>query len=132
MTARNGFSMVEVVVAMVLLAIILTALAGFTFSTAQSQIRATDSGTREAVLLEAVNRMNALPFAMLASSCDTVGTTRNRFSRCVAISNNTGQVATVQVTVTPLQRGAPPSSALFTRHSGNAPQSPLCLTGSCP
>lgn len=130
-STREGFSMVEVLVAMVLLAIILTTLAGFTFSTAQRALVASDATTREALLLETVNRYNSMPFATMQSACDTVGTQRNRYRRCadvsVAAANRSAEVV---VTITPLQRNVPPSQTRFVR-AGQIGSSPLCLSGNC-
>jgi prepilin-type N-terminal cleavage/methylation domain-containing protein len=127
---RSGFSMVEVLVAMVLLAVILTALAGFTFTTARRAITVTDASAREALLLESVNRFNSLPFDSLRTGCDTVGTVRNRFSRCATVTRSGNRSATVVVSVTPLQRGLPGSTARFVR-PGNPQPSPLCVSGNC-
>jgi prepilin-type N-terminal cleavage/methylation domain-containing protein len=135
---REGFTMVEVLVAMVLLAIILTTLAGFTFTTAQRNMTVADSNTREAIKLATMNRYNAVPFDTLVAvgstqaRCDIVAyADRNRYERCVRVSlasNNSR--ATVWIIVRPLQRGVPADSTRFAR-PGPLPPSPLCTTGSC-
>jgi prepilin-type N-terminal cleavage/methylation domain-containing protein len=132
--SREGFSMVEVVVAMVLLAIILTSLAGFTFTTARSAIVVGDATTRESIALETVNRLTTLPFSMLAAQAGTdivtKGGTNNRYQRQVAVTLNGTRSAQVVVTITPLQRNTRPTVVQFTR-PGTPPPSPLCTVGPC-
>jgi prepilin-type N-terminal cleavage/methylation domain-containing protein len=131
---RQGFSIIEVVVAMVLLAIILTTLAGFTFTTTRSAIQASDAATRETASLELVNRLTALPFAQLAAQIgyDTVVINpQNRYERRVEVTFAPGNTtASVTITTTPLQRGVPASVITFVR-PGTLPPSPLCVSGSC-
>jgi prepilin-type N-terminal cleavage/methylation domain-containing protein len=127
MKPRPGFSMMEVVVAMILLSIILTALAGLTFKTAKQAVLNTDGTKVQAASLELVNRFSALPFNSLvaAAGCDTVGTLNNKFQRCVTVTT-TGNSAQVQVVTQPLQRSA---AAITVRFNRVAPGStnPLCI-----
>ena len=128
MTARQpGFSMLEVVVAMILLSVILTALAGLTFNTAKQAMLNTDGTKVQAASLEIVNRFSALPYASLvgAAGCDTVGTSNNQFRRCTTVTT-TGNSAQVEVVTTPLQRNA---SAITVRFNRVAPgtTNPLCI-----
>jgi prepilin-type N-terminal cleavage/methylation domain-containing protein len=131
---RDGFSIIEVVVAMVLLAIILTTLAGFTFTTTRSAIQASDAATREAASLELMNRLTTLPFNMLQAQTgyDTVEINpQNRYERHVQVSMAPGdRTATVVITTTPLQRNVPATVVRFVR-PGPLPPSPLCVSGSC-
>jgi prepilin-type N-terminal cleavage/methylation domain-containing protein len=138
MTRRqDGFSMVEVLLAMVLLAIILTALAGFTFSTAQRALVAGDASTREAIKVAAVNRLNTVPWdtvtaiAAVGSRCDIVALAdRNRYRRCLRVTASGTRSAVVWVVITPLQRGLVADSTRFVRQ-GETPPSPLCTSGNC-
>ena len=50
------------------LAIILTALAGLTYTTARQAVRNTDSTTLQAASVAMVNRFTALPYASLSAS----------------------------------------------------------------
>jgi prepilin-type N-terminal cleavage/methylation domain-containing protein len=128
-TQREGFSIVEVVVSMVLMAVILTALAGLTYTTARQSVRNGDNTTLQAASLGAVNRFSALPYSTLtgAAGCDTVGVANNRFQRCVTVTQVSG-ARNVQVVTRALQRSTnlPPTTVSFTRvapSTGN----PLCL-----
>jgi prepilin-type N-terminal cleavage/methylation domain-containing protein len=127
--ARQGTTMVEVVVAMVLLSVILTALGGLTFTTARQMMKNTDASTLQAASLEAVNRFTTLPYATLstAAGCDTTGTANNRFEQCVTVTPSGSRSTFVEIVTRPLQRvGVPSSTVRFTRAAppgGN----PLCL-----
>ncbi|CAN5815831.1 hypothetical protein BH23GEM9_BH23GEM9_15270 [soil metagenome] len=129
---REGFTIVEVLVAVILLAIILLMLGGLTFSTARHAVVNSDASTRQAISLELVNQLNALPYnqLMVGTSCDTVGPTRNRYSRCATVTA-AGAGRDVVITTTPLQRQAPVSTVSFVRASPVPPQNPLCTLGDC-
>ena len=128
-TRQPGFSMLEVVVAMILLSVILTALAGLTFNTAKQAVLNTDGTKVQAASLETVNRFSALPYTSLAGAagCDTVGTSNSRFRRCVTVTT-TGNSAQVEVVTTPLQRTA---SAITVRFNRVAPASTNTLCIGC-
>lgn len=132
-STRPGFSLIEVVVAMVLLALILTSLAGFTFVTARQSITLADANAREAVLLATVNRYSALPFDQLVTRCDTVafpeGSTQDRFLSCATVTPGAVR-AVIDISVEPLQRDAATSGTRIVR-SAPPPPSPLCMSGNC-
>jgi Tfp pilus assembly protein PilV len=124
---RQGTSMVEVIVALGLLSVILTALAGVTVTSARQMVRNTDASTLHAASLESVNRFTTIPFATLsaAAGCDTVGTQNNRFQRCVTVRRS-GNSAVVEVVTRALQRFAVPDTVRFTRVVDPAAD-PLCM-----
>jgi prepilin-type N-terminal cleavage/methylation domain-containing protein len=128
---QQGFSLIEVIVSIVLLAVILTALAGMTYFTAQQAVAATNATAREAASLELVNRYATLPFASLqaaqGTSCDQVGATNDLYERCVTITLESSSRAAVRIVTTPLQRATTPAVVEFKRvapPTGN----PLCMT----
>jgi prepilin-type N-terminal cleavage/methylation domain-containing protein len=129
MKNQEGFSIMEVLVALIIMSIILTTLGGLTFVTAQQSVRADNSMVRQAASLEMVNRFATMPYNSVAASagCDTVGTLNNRYERCAVVSAS-GNALRVNVTTTPLQRGIPASVVSLVR---NAPpiQNPLCTSG---
>ena len=59
---RKGFSVVEVIVAMVLLAIAVSSLAALTYSVSQSAMIATGNAYRNGVLMQEVNRLEMSPY----------------------------------------------------------------------
>jgi hypothetical protein len=126
--------MVEVVIAMVLLAIILTTLAGFTFTTARGSIVASDASSRQAASLALVNRLIALPRDTLAVMLATeyrdtfdLGV-RNRFERRAALVSSGGAIDTVVIRTRGLQRDTTSTIVRFARQSGSVPTSPLCVS----
>lgn len=126
-STREGFGIVEVIVSMVLLAVVLTTLAGLTYTTAQQAIVAGNSSTRQAASLGALNRLAALPFAQLGTAvgCDTTGTQNNLYERCVTVTSLAGTARQVDIVTTPLQRGVPASTVRLVR-SAPTPPNPLC------
>jgi prepilin-type N-terminal cleavage/methylation domain-containing protein len=128
---RDGFTLIEVLVTVVLLAVILTSLAGFTFTTARQAITVGDVTGREAAMLEIVNRYVALPYTALNSRQDTVGTGLNRFERRATVTFRPDSAsATVEIRVRPMQRDTTPVVLRLVR-KGKPPRSPLCLSGNC-
>lgn len=123
---REGFTLVEVVVAMTLLSIVLVSLSGLVYRTARQAITATALSGRQAVAVEAVNRFATLPFAQLAGNAGCSNVTRgpNVFARCIAVSV-TGNRAAVTVTVTPPD-DTPAWETRFVR-VGPPPTNPLCV-----
>jgi prepilin-type N-terminal cleavage/methylation domain-containing protein len=96
---QNGFSLVEVVISIVLLSVILIGLAGLTFQTAQRSVQLSDASARQALLLQEVNRLSAIPYGQIPgqAGCDSVFTGPHRFERCVSVT----QISqTRQVTIT--------------------------------
>jgi prepilin-type N-terminal cleavage/methylation domain-containing protein len=119
-TLRPGFSLVEVMVSMVLLGVILVALAGLTFQTAQRSVQLSDASARQALLLQEVNRLSAIPYAAInaQAGCDSVFSGNHRFQRCVQVAQIS---ATRRVTIVlrspKLDR---PDSVVFTRAAPSA------------
>lgn len=131
MNARqDGSTIIEVVVAVVMLGIILTMLAGLTYTTARQAVRNNDTALQQAAMLEVVNRYSAIPYAEVSAlngstTCDNVGSANAQFQRCVTVSAATRGVR-VNVVVTPLQRGIPATSTQFAR-AAPATANPLCI-----
>jgi prepilin-type N-terminal cleavage/methylation domain-containing protein len=129
---RDGFTLVEVLVSVMLLAVILTMLGGLTFSTARQAVTNGNASERQAISLEAVNRASTLPWNLLTvgTTCDTVNMSGNRYESCRAIST-VGSARDIVITTTPLRSRVAPSVVRFTRASPVTPQNPLCTLGGC-
>lgn len=127
MNNRDGFGLVEVVVAMVMLAIIMTSLAGLTYASARQSIIADNTMARQAVTLQTVNRLATMPYASLATAagCDTIGTANREFESCVTLSAATNATR-ITVVTTPLQHDVAASSTQLIR-SAPASNNPLCV-----
>jgi prepilin-type N-terminal cleavage/methylation domain-containing protein len=107
MKPQDGFTIVEVIVALVMMAVILTSLGGLTYATASQAIFASDATTREAASLETMNRLATLPYADLPSAvgCETIGGKNNQYQRCVTMTTS-GSLTRIRIVTTPLQRKA--------------------------
>ena len=113
---RAGAGLVEVVLAMTILAIVLTSLAALTFTTAERAREVTNDAYRQAVLLQHVNRFMALPWDSIGSrvGCTTVSTGNMPHQACIT-STTTGSVTTVKVKITPSRSGVAADSLIFER-----------------
>jgi prepilin-type N-terminal cleavage/methylation domain-containing protein len=127
---QDGFSIIEVIIAMVLLAIIMTTLGGLTFATARQAVRADNTMLREAASLEIVNRFATMPYANVAAAagCDSVGGVNNWYRRCATVQTAAGGLR-VNIVTTPLQRNIAATTVTVVRNAPASP-SPLC-TPSC-
>lgn len=98
---RGGFTLIEVVVAMVLLSTVLVMLAGMTFHTAQRSVDLHSTGSRQALMLQEANRLSALPYADLVAQdgCRTIddgnGTEYNSCITSTPVGGNTLQVVII-------------------------------------
>ena len=103
---RSGFTLIEVVVAMVLLAVVLTMLASFSMGTAVQLVKLSQSDARQAVTLGEVNRLAALPYDSLpaAAGCRTVTVGNLAHICCVTVTDG-NRNRTVQIIVTPQLAG---------------------------
>ncbi len=114
---RDGFSLVEIVVAMILLSVTLLALAALMSQVAQqgraSEIRA----QRNAVLMQQVNYFTALTYDALdagLAGCETIDDGMMPYERCIDITQ-AGTTKEVKVKVTPKNTAYKPDSAMFER-----------------
>jgi prepilin-type N-terminal cleavage/methylation domain-containing protein len=125
---QDGFTIAEVLVAVILMSIVLVSLGGLTYATASQAIYASDASTGQAASLEMVNRLSTLPFNDLAGAagCETLGSTNNQYERCVTVTTS-GALARIEIVTTPKQRSAHPITVNLVRTrppTGN----PLCTT----
>jgi prepilin-type N-terminal cleavage/methylation domain-containing protein len=114
--SRDGFSLIEVVVAMVLLAIVLTMLAAFSIGTATRLVDLSRSDVRQALTQREVSRLAALPYDSLpgAVGCRNVTVANLGHTSCVAVTT-VNQERTVQLIVTPLWSGTYADTVLIQR-----------------
>ena len=116
--ARKGFVLVEVIVAMVLLAVAVTSLAAMMYSVSQSGMKATGNAYRNGVLMQEVNRLEGVPFdsVTVGTSSVTVSTGVYAHTRTITVAQPIANtVKTVQVVITPLNTLYKPDTASFTR-----------------
>lgn len=116
-TRRSGFSLVEIVVAMMLLSVTLLALAALMTQVA-AQSRTTEVvAQRNAALIQQVNYYTALSYTALdpaLAGCEAVESEMLPYERCVEITE-VGTTRTVKIRITPRNEAYRPDSAVFER-----------------
>jgi prepilin-type N-terminal cleavage/methylation domain-containing protein len=128
---RKGFVIVEVIVAMVLLAIAVTSLAALLYSVSQSGMLATGNAYRNGVLMNEVNRLEGIPYDSIA-----VGTTSFSVSiapyphtRVITVAEPVANmIKTVNVIITPTNLKYKPDTVSFTRTKARTSKA-LCTVG---
>ena len=125
---QHGFTIVEVVISMALMAIILTTLGGLTYASARASLVTAESTTRQAASMALVNRYVAMPWDSLptATTCDTIGSTNNYYERCM-FPEDSSTYAVLYIRTRALQRT---QDSLTIRLIRNAPANanPLCMS----
>lgn len=117
MKVREGVTLVEVIVAMTLLAVALSSLAVATFSASQQSVRVAGSGYMNGIVTQEMNRLASMPFANLSASigCTTVSSGTFPHQRCITVTDISGTEKQVRVVVTPSQRGVRPDTVIVRR-----------------
>lgn len=115
--SRKGFVLVEVIVAMVLLAVAVSSLAALVYSVSRSGLAATGSAYRNGVLMQEVNRLETIPYDSMAvgSMSTTVTAQPYPHTRIVTVTEPVANVKTVKVVVTPANSAFKPDTVTFTR-----------------
>jgi prepilin-type N-terminal cleavage/methylation domain-containing protein len=85
---RKGFALVEIIVAMVLLAVAVSSLAALVYSVSHSGIRTSGDAYKNGVLMQEVNRMEGIPYdsVHVGSSSVTVSSGQFPHTRIVTVS----------------------------------------------
>ena len=128
----KGFVLVEVIVAMVILAIAVSSLAALMYSVSQSGMVATGNAYRNGVLMHEVNRLEGIPYDSIpvGSSSIVVSTAPYRHTRVITVAEPVAAtVKTVQIVITPANTRFKPDTVSFTRTRSRTSRA-LCT--SCP
>src|SRR4051812_5556654 len=115
---RRGIALIEIIVAMILLAIVVSSLASLQYSVNQQAMKATGDAYKNGVLMQEVNRLEGIPYDSV-----TVGTVSNAVSTgkyphtrvTIVAEPVVQQVKTIKVIVTPTNPRYKPDTASFTR-----------------
>ncbi len=101
--AREGFVLVEAVVALTLLAVVLLPLAGMSYQVASRSVRSTVEMHRTGAMTSMSGRLTVLPFDSLPSvaGCDTVISSVFPHRSCVSITDLAPKVRRVTVVIQP-------------------------------
>lgn len=133
---RAGFVLVEVIVAMVLLAIAISSLAGLVWSVSKSGIRTTGDAYKNGVLMHEVNRLVGLPYDSIHNGTQTfdVPTLPYKHRRVVTVAEAAPKVGdpgpnikAIRVVITPANAMYKPDSVSFIRTKARTSKV-LCVT----
>lgn len=127
---RKGFVIVEVIVAMVLLAIAVSSLAALLYSISQSGLVATGNAYRNGVLMNEVNRLEGIPYDSIAvgTTSDSVSTAPYPHTRVVTVTEPVANtVKTVKVVIRPTNLKYKPDTLNFIRTKAKTSKA-LCTT----
>jgi hypothetical protein len=115
---RKGVALVEILVAMVLLAIAVSSLAALLYSVSQQSMVATGNAYRNGVLMQEVNRLEGTPYDSIRTGTTTTSVSTGTYphSRAVTITEPVvGVVKTVKVIITPTNAKYKPDTMTFNR-----------------
>jgi prepilin-type N-terminal cleavage/methylation domain-containing protein len=115
---RTGFSVVEVLVAMVLLAIAVSSLAALTYSVSQNGMIATGNAYRNGVLMQEVNRLEGIPYASVAVGTTTTTVTGGTYPHTTVVTvtePSANLIKNVKIIITPTQARLRADTAIFIR-----------------
>jgi prepilin-type N-terminal cleavage/methylation domain-containing protein len=127
---RAGFALVEIIVAMVLLAVAVSSLAALMYSVSQNGMIATGNAYRNGVLMQEVNRLEGIPYDSIPNA--TVVTTQSTgaypHQRTVVVSEPVANtIKTIKIIIKPTNTKYKPDSVSFTRTKARTSKA-LCTT----
>jgi hypothetical protein len=114
----QGFVIVEIIVAMVLLGVAITSLAGLMYSVSQSGMIATGNAYRNGVLMNEVNRLEGIPYDSISKVTQTVDVTTGSYPhrRVITVGEPVVDVIkTITVIITPTNPRYKPDTVTFLR-----------------
>lgn len=112
---KKGVALVEVIVAMVLLAVTVSALAPLMYSVSRSTMKVTGNAYRNGVLMHEVNRLVALPYNSLASGSYSVSTGAYPHTREITVTEPATNLKVVRIVLTPANPSHKPDTVVFER-----------------
>ncbi|PYO46446.1 MAG: hypothetical protein DMD72_12785 [Gemmatimonadetes bacterium] len=115
---RKGFVLVEVIVAMVLLAVAVSSLAALVWSVSQSGVKTSGDAYRNGVLMQEVNRLEGIPYDSIAVGTSSYSVSTGSYAHTTAITVAEPvlqKVKTIQIVLTPTNARFKPDTVGFTR-----------------
>jgi len=127
---RKGVALVEVIVAMVLLGVAVSSLAGLVYSVSQSGLKNTGNAYRNGMLMLEVNRLEGIPYDSIAVGTTTYTVTGGSYAhtRTITVAEPIAQrVKTITIILTPTNARFKPDTVNFTRTKAKTSKV-LCTT----
>jgi Tfp pilus assembly protein PilV len=120
-----GISLIEIVMALGILAVVLISLGGVMFQVARYTQHSAEATNRSAAIGSAVAWAQALPWDSIpnAVGCATVTTGTLSYVRCTTVTTVSSQLRTMDVVVTPAT--GQPDTVEVTRCKARLPYSPI-------
>jgi prepilin-type N-terminal cleavage/methylation domain-containing protein len=115
---RQGFVLVEVIVAMVLLAVAVSSLAALVYSVSHSGIRTSGDAYKNGVLMQEVNRLEGIPYDSIPTGTSTVTVSSGSYthSRVVTVTEPVANVIkSIRIVIRPTNPNYKADSVDFTR-----------------
>ena len=129
-TERRGIALIEVIVAMILLAIVVSSLAALQYSVNQQAMKATGDAYKNGVLMQEVNRLEGIPFDSIPVGSSSVSVSSGKYAhtRTIVVNQPIANVMkTVRIIVTPVNTRYKPDTASFIRTKARTSKV-LCTT----
>jgi prepilin-type N-terminal cleavage/methylation domain-containing protein len=127
---RKGVALVEVIVAMVLLGVAVSSLAGLVYSISQSGLKNTGNAYRNGMLMLEVNRLEGIPYDSIPVGTTTYTVTGGNYAhtRKITVAEPVAQrVKTITIVLTPTNARFKPDTVNFTRTKAKTSKV-LCTT----
>lgn len=100
--ARAGFSLVEAVVAIVILGVAITSISALMVQVSRSSLRVSGDSYKNSVLTQEINRIESMPFDSVAVGTQTTTVTSLPYPHTRVISVTSGdRVKRIQIVITP-------------------------------
>lgn len=116
--SRKGIALVEVIVAMVLLAVAVSSLAALVYSVSHSGIRTAGDAYKNGVMMQEVNRLVGLPYDSVHTGTTSiaVSTLPYAHTRTVSVTEPTANVIkSIKIVITPVNPQYKADSVTFIR-----------------
>jgi prepilin-type N-terminal cleavage/methylation domain-containing protein len=115
---RKGFVLVEVIVAMVLLAVAVSSLAALVYSVSHSGIRTTGDAYKNGVLMQEVNRLEGIPYDSIPAitTVDNLSSGQYAYKRTITVTNvQDNVIKSILIKIEPTNPQYKPDSVSFIR-----------------
>ena len=116
----RGFTLVEIMIAVVIFSVVILSLVGLSFQVAKHSTRATDQALTMAVLLAKVDRAATTAFANLPTiaGCDTTVSGLYKVIGCTSVTSLSARLDSIQIVVKTTLPATRPDTINMQRGSG--------------